>query len=311
MDISDLIIDKEFESVIPPLDEQEFELLEESILQDGEIYHPLVVWDNIIVDGHHRYKILERHPGINYRVAKRYFENRYQAISWICLNQLGRRNLSSAQKTVLMGRRYKAEKLAHGASDGFRGNKYKKVVSVQNEHLQDENHSTAKRIAAEMNTSPITVRRAEKFVDGMDAAEEVLPGVTKDIISGKIKPKQADVTAIAKAPVKERKKMAENLYKQLTPEEKKQRKEKREFTKALQMLDATHMPSEKNKITPEDMLLTFQSEIEKVMSSMDFCFDYFPQLLTEKKYISKVQEIIEPLKDYIKDLEEKRYANII
>ena len=311
MDISDLIIDKEFESVIPPLDEQEFEFLEESILQDGEVYHPLIVWDNIIVDGHHRYKILEKHPDINYRISKRYFENRYQAISWICLNQLGRRNLSGAQKTVLMGRRYKAEKLAHGASDGFRGNKYKKVVNGQNDPLQNDGHTTAKRIAEEMGTSEKTVRRAEKFVDGMDAAEEVLPGVSKDIISGKIRPKHDEVCAIAKAPAEERKQMAKSLYKELSPEEKERRKKKREFSKSIEMLDATHMPSKENIITPEDMLMTFESAVEKVMNSMDFYFDYFPELLTEKKYISKVQEIIKPLKDYIKNLEDNRYEKTI
>ena len=119
MDISDLIIDKEFESVIPPLDEQEFEFLEESILQDGEVYHPLVVWNNIIVDGHHRYKIVKKHPDIKYRITERHFENRYEAISWICLNQLGRRNLSSVQKTARMGRRYKAEKQAYGSIERF------------------------------------------------------------------------------------------------------------------------------------------------------------------------------------------------
>ena len=41
MKISDLIIDKEFESVIPPLEEKEFEFLEESIVKDGEVYHPI------------------------------------------------------------------------------------------------------------------------------------------------------------------------------------------------------------------------------------------------------------------------------
>lgn len=130
MDISDLIIDKEFESVIPPLDEQEFEFLEESILQDGEVYHPLVVWNNIIVDGHHRYKILKKHPDIKYRITERCFENRYEAISWICLNQLGRRNISSIQKTILIGRRYNSEKLAHGAADGFRGNQHEQTNLV-------------------------------------------------------------------------------------------------------------------------------------------------------------------------------------
>lgn len=311
MDISDLIIDKEFESVIPPLDEQEFEFLEESILHDGEVYHPLVVWNNIIVDGHHRYKILKEHPDIKYRITERYFENRYEAISWICLNQLGRRNLSSVQKTALMGRRYKAEKLAHGASDGFRGNQHdKNLVREQNVPLPDDN-KTAHKIANEFNVSHMTVKRAEKFVDGIDAAEEVLPGVSKDILSGKIRPKQSDVVAIAKAPAEERKQMAENLYKELTPEEKERRKKKRDLSKSIQILDETHMPTKDNKIKPEDMLLTFQSEVEKVISSMDFCFDYSPELLTEAKYLSEVKETIKQLKDYIKDLEENRYANII
>ncbi len=308
MNISDLIIDKEFESVIPPLTDEEFELLKESVLNDGEVYHPLVVWNNIIVDGHHRYKILKEHPEIKYRINKREFENRYEAISWICLNQLGRRNLNDAQKKMLIGRRYKTEKMARGASDGFRGNQHKKSVKGQNVPLPDDVHITSSRIATEMGTNEKTVRRAEKFVDGVDAAEEVLPGVTKDITSGKIKPKQADVAAIAKAPAEERRQLAENLYKEPTPEEKARNKNKRDLMKAIRMCDATHIPSDTNKITPQDMLMTFESEIEKVISSMDFCLDYFPELLTLPEYVIQVKEIIQPLKDYIKNLEEKRYA---
>lgn len=308
MNISDLIIDEEFESVIPPLTNEEFELLKESVLNDGEVYHPLVVWNNIIVDGHHRYKILKEHPEIKYRINKREFENRYEAISWICLNQLGRRNLNDTQKKMLIGRRYKTEKMARGASDGFRGNQHKKSVKGQNVPLPDDVHITSSRIATEMGTNEKTVRRAEKFVDGVDAAEEVLPGVTKDITSGKIKPKQADVAAIAKAPAEERRQLAENLYKEPTPEEKARNKNKRDLMKAIRMCDATHIPSDTNKITPQDMLMTFESEIEKVISSMDFCLDYFPELLTLPEYVVQVKKIIQPLKDYIKNLEENRYA---
>lgn len=308
MNISDLIIDEEFKSVIPPLTDEEFELLKESVLNDGEVYHPLVVWNNIIVDGHHRYKILKEHPEIKYRINKREFENRYEAISWICLNQLGRRNLNDAQKKMLIGRRYKTEKMARGASDGFRGNQHKKSVKGQNVPLPDDVHITSSRIATEMGTNEKTVRRAEKFVDGVDAAEEVLPGVTKDITSGKIKPKQADVAAIAKAPAEERRQLAENLYKEPSPEEKARNKNKRDLMKAIRMCDATHIPSDTNKITPQDMLMTFESEIEKVISSMDFCLDYFPELLTLPEYVVQVKEIIQPLKDYIKNLEENRYA---
>ena len=68
------------------------------------------------------------------------FENRYEAISWICLNQLGRRNLTSAQKSILIGRRYKAEKQKRE----FRINQHvKNVVSGQNVHSPQETIKTA------------------------------------------------------------------------------------------------------------------------------------------------------------------------
>ena len=43
-----LQIDPEFQSKIPPLTEEEYELLEENILRDGEILNPLIVWKGYI-----------------------------------------------------------------------------------------------------------------------------------------------------------------------------------------------------------------------------------------------------------------------
>ena len=62
---------------------------------------------------------------------------------------------------------------------------------------------TANKIATKNDISPRSVYYAVDFVDGVDAAEEVLPGVSKDILSGKIKPKQSDMEVIAKAPAGE------------------------------------------------------------------------------------------------------------
>ena len=58
-------IDKEFESLIPPLSKDEFMQLEENILKEG-IRDPLVVWDGpegygILLDGHNRYKIANKY----------------------------------------------------------------------------------------------------------------------------------------------------------------------------------------------------------------------------------------------------------
>ena len=91
--LQQLRIDSEFESKIPPLREEEFKQLEENILADGVVINPLIVWDGVIVDGHNRYRILQKHPEIQYSTYEKMFPDRYAAIAWICKNQLGRRNL--------------------------------------------------------------------------------------------------------------------------------------------------------------------------------------------------------------------------
>ena len=53
--LPELVIDPEFESYVPPLTQEEFDLLEENILCMHRVMEPIIVWEgNIIVDGHNR-----------------------------------------------------------------------------------------------------------------------------------------------------------------------------------------------------------------------------------------------------------------
>jgi hypothetical protein len=202
----ELFIDPEFEARCPPLTEDEFRQLEKNILEEGLILMPLIIWDNTIIDGHNRYRIAQEHPGISFRTHEKQFNSRYEALSWICMNQLGRRNLTPQQKKYLIGQRYKAEKNIHG---GDRKSDTAKSSS-QNGNLISP-LKTCERIAEESKTRKSYVIRAEHFSDGLDAAEEVLPGIRQDLLLGKYKPKEADVAAIAKAPQEERLERAEKL----------------------------------------------------------------------------------------------------
>ena len=89
--MTELIIDDEFKNLIPPLDEQERAQLEENILRDG-IREPLTIWNNIIVDGHNRYAIAQKHS-LPFKTVTKDFTERSDAKIWILKNQLGRRNL--------------------------------------------------------------------------------------------------------------------------------------------------------------------------------------------------------------------------
>lgn len=92
-------IDPEFEALIPPLSDDELKYLETSILDEG-CRDALVVWGDILVDGHHRYEICTRHD-IEFKTIQKEFASREDAKRWIIENNLGRRNLTPFQKVEL------------------------------------------------------------------------------------------------------------------------------------------------------------------------------------------------------------------
>ncbi len=95
----DLKIDKEFQALIPPLTELEYNLLEENILNNG-ILDSIKIWNNTIIDGHNRYKIACDHK-LFYDIEELKFDNRELVLEWIIRNQMGRRNLSAYDRGLL------------------------------------------------------------------------------------------------------------------------------------------------------------------------------------------------------------------
>ena len=96
----ELIIDAEFQALIPPLTQDEFAGLEASILAEG-CRDALIVWGNIIIDGHNRYKICETH-NIPYKTKSIDFGSRDEVKLWMLQNQLARRNLNDFQRVELV-----------------------------------------------------------------------------------------------------------------------------------------------------------------------------------------------------------------
>ena len=94
-----LTIDPEFRDLIPPLNEEEITMLEESIIANG-CESPLIVWNGVIVDGHNRHAICQKH-NIPFAVIEKEFSSREDAMLWMLRNQLGRRNLNSYQRGEL------------------------------------------------------------------------------------------------------------------------------------------------------------------------------------------------------------------
>ena len=92
-------VDPEFKSLIPPLTTEEFAQLERNILEEG-CRDPLVVWKDTMVDGHNRYDICTKR-GLPFKKIQKEFESRDKAKEWIILNQFGRRNLTTYDRSLL------------------------------------------------------------------------------------------------------------------------------------------------------------------------------------------------------------------
>ena len=95
----DLEINPELDSLFPALDEKELAMLEKSILEEG-CTDPVVVWNNVVIDGHNRVRICRKH-NIPFAIEERSFADLAEAMAWMISRQLGRRNLTNFMKAKL------------------------------------------------------------------------------------------------------------------------------------------------------------------------------------------------------------------
>jgi ParB-like chromosome segregation protein Spo0J len=161
-----LNIDQEYQALIPPLTAEEFAQLEANILRDGCL-HPIVTWEETIIDGHNRYAICKKHD-LPFKIITMEFDDRDAAMDWMDTNQLGRRNLSPVDFKLALGRRYNRTKKSVGKPEG--------TILGQIDPI-----STAAKLATQHGVSEATVKRAGKLAEAVEAH----PEIKEAIASGK------------------------------------------------------------------------------------------------------------------------------
>ena len=174
--LASLKIEPEFEGKIPPLTEAEFQQLRENILEAGEVYEPIRVWNGTVVDGHNRLKVIRENPEVRWYARDMDFADKWAAFDWMYRNQLGRRNLTDEQRTYMIGKMYEARKQSIGGQI---------PGSAQNGHAI----RTSEQIAKDIGVGKETVKRAEKFARGVDALKQVSPEAADKVLKGQAKVK--------------------------------------------------------------------------------------------------------------------------
>ena len=344
MNLSALKIDPEFQGKIPPLTFEELNQLEANILRDGRIINPIIVWEGLIVDGHNRFTIAKKHPEIPFTVHEKEFANRYEAIIWICKNQLGRRNLTPEQKKYLIGKQYEAEKCANG---GDRKSPAAKSGAAARHLIGGE--KTCMKVAAENNVGKTFVKNAEHFARGLDAAEEAVPGTRQKVLSGEVKPTAAEIASVARAPPEERPALVAEICKPKEPKSQKPPAPKQKVPPAVaaplpdastsdeespdEELTSAPAPSEPTFPQKENeplkvdrqqileiannryhakqladgaaMLCEVSGAVNAMIRRWESVFRDYPDILTDAENRTAVKRNIQKVKDYLQKLEEK------
>lgn len=154
-----LKINPKFESLIPPLADDEYKQLEENLKNEGwRKNEAIFTWNGFIVDGHNRYKICNE-KNIQFNVIPKDFKDENEAMVWMILNQFGRRNLSIWDRSILAGK-YKKLFEDKGKENLKLGGRGKKGSQISEKDKID----SYKEVAKIAKVSHDTIAKAE-FID--------------------------------------------------------------------------------------------------------------------------------------------------
>jgi hypothetical protein len=174
-----ITINESLRAYIDPLTEDEFAALERSLLFEG-CRDALVLWGALLVDGHNRYSICQKH-GIPFNtIQNKTFQSMDDVHLWMIDNHLGRRSVSDFQRGVLALRkkeivsaRQSQAQAEHSATESAGAN-----ASMQSEA---EPPWTREAVARAARVSSATLGQIEKIQK--TAAPELVSAVKSGVIS--------------------------------------------------------------------------------------------------------------------------------
>lgn len=169
-----ITINQELQAYIDPLTPDEHAALERSLLAEG-CRDALVLWGDLLIDGHNRYGICKKHDIAFNTRQNASFKSMDDVHLWMIDNHLGRRSVSDFQRGVLALRKKdilstRTAQQSSEASDAAAGTQ-----------PVEERVLTRDLIAKAARVSPVTLGQIEKIQK--TAAPELVSAVKAGIVS--------------------------------------------------------------------------------------------------------------------------------
>lgn len=168
-DTLQIIINKEYEDLVPPLSKEEYDQLKESIRVNGQYLPVILNQNNVLLDGYHRFKICKE-LGLEVKHKVKHFENKTDEIIFVGECNLQRRQLEPLQRVILVSKleTYYRERAEERQKSGKKSDLR---TTLSQGRIRDE-------LGAKANVSGVQYEKGKKIIDSGNEKliKEVLSG---------------------------------------------------------------------------------------------------------------------------------------
>jgi len=181
-----ITINESLRAYIDPLTPDEYAALERSLLAEG-CRDALVLWGDVLVDGHNRYGICQKHGIAFNTVQNTTFRSMDDVHLWMIDNHLGRRSVSDFQRGVLALRKKEivsarlAQEQAEKAAMELAGGPEAGTGAGAAQQSETEPPWTREAVARAARVSSATLGQIEKIQK--TAAPELVSAVKSGVVS--------------------------------------------------------------------------------------------------------------------------------
>ena len=160
----------EMAELLPPLTGEQLAALEADLLKNG-CYSPIIVnEDMVIIDGHNRQSLCEKH-GLPYQMAVFSFEDLLEAKQWALDTQKGRRNLDKWELgKIALRLKPDIEARARANQQEYHGNQYDSGLSATLPEVHSEPVDTRKELADAVGLGERTMGKVMQIDEHAPAA---------------------------------------------------------------------------------------------------------------------------------------------
>ena len=297
MKLSQLKIDPEFQSKIPPLQFEEEQQLEQNIIAEGRLLNPIITWNGYILDGHTRYRILKKHGFIKFEVEEIQLANKYEALAWICKNQLGRRNLSPERKKFLLGKEYESTKLAVGGQPGNCNKEERPAILEELKKKKSDRDDTVLERLKPSKPPP----------KPKSAPQKKKPTATENNTALQAEQPETSVQEpITESPPEEEIEPTSNAPPSFLQSIQGHKRHLSEEDKARLQASVDARYKDKAAATGSIMLCELQGATEEFIFRWNVIFQEHPDVLTDKTCRKTIFELLDRMTNYLKTIKEEK-----